>query len=213
MIGKLKGLLDSLSAGHALIDVGGVGYEVACSARTLAALPRAGGQVTLYIDTVLRQDFIRLYGFVHPLEKQWFAHLQTVQGVGAKAALAILDVLSPTELHQALVLQEKTSLSRASGVGPKLAARIVAELKDKPLPGSALTGGAFTPPTSGAAPGAERREGLSDMVLRNDAISALVNLGYNEVRAGQSVMAVYARLDEDPPLDVLIKQSLQEIAS
>lgn len=213
MIGKLKGLLDSLGDGHALIDVGGVGYEVTCSARTLAALPGLGGLVTLYIDTVLRQDFIRLYGFSHPMEKQWFAHLQTVQGVGAKAALAILDILSPSELHKALVLQEKTAFSRAAGVGPKLAGRIISELKDKPLPGSVMIGGAFTPPSSDNVPGMVRNEGLSDMLLRNDAISALVNLGYNEVRAGQAVMTVYTRYDEDPPLDVLIKQSLQEIAS
>ena len=213
MIGKLKGLLDSLGENTALIDVGGVGYDVACSKRTLAALPACGDAVTLYIDTVLRQDFIRLYGFTNSMEKQWFLHLQAVQGVGAKAALAILDILGPSELHQALVMEDKAAFTRAAGVGPKLAGRIVSELKEKPPPSPALISGAFTPPTSGDVPGEERREGLSDIVLRNDAISALVNLGYNEVRAGQCVMAVYARHDQDPALDVLIKQALQEIAS
>jgi len=213
MIGKLTGTLDALSPTHALIDVGGVGYEVTCSARTLAALPGSGGPVTLYIDTVLRADFIRLYGFLHALEKNWFVHLQSVQGVGAKAALAILDVLSPSELHQALVMQNKAAITHASGVGPKLAGRIISELKDKPPPGAPLTGGAFTPPTSETVPGAVRTEGLNDILLRNDAISALVNLGYNEVRAGQAVMAAYARHDEDPPLNALIKEALKEIAS
>ncbi len=215
MIGKLTGVLDSLGEECALIDVGGVGYEVYCSARTLARLPEPGGAVSLYVETVLRQDFLRLYGFQRLYEKHWFVHLQSVQGVGARVALAILDVLEPAALQQAVAMQDKSAFVRAAGVGPKLAARLVAELKDRPPPSpplASLEAGAYTRPTSGDAPAPVRTEGLKDILLRNDAISALVNLGYNEVRAGQAVAAAYARFSEDPPVDVLIKEALKELA-
>ncbi len=209
MIGKLTGILDSIGADWVLIDVGGVGYLVHCSTRILAGLPPPGEKITLFINTHVREDNIRLYGFSHWLEKEWFEHLQGVQGVGARVALAVLDILTPGELSQAVALQDKLAFARASGVGPKLAARIVTELQDRKPPGQALQSapreGAFTHPKS--EPGSEdlRREGLEDMLLRNDAISALVNLGYNEVKASQSVAAAYATFDQDPPVNALIK--------
>ncbi len=215
MIGKISGIIDSLGEDWVLVDVQGVGYLVYCGARTLRTLPAIGDPVSLYIETHVREDMIRLYGFANAYEKAWFLHVQSVQGVGARVALAILDVLSPADLQQAVVLEDKSAFARASGVGPKLAGRIVAELKDKTPPGGPfLSGdsGAFTSPSSDPVSAAERSEGLQDMVLRNDAISALVNLGYNEVKASQAVMKAYAQFEDDPDVDVLIKAALKELS-
>ena len=131
MIGKLTGRLDQVSPNAVIVDVGGVGYEVTVGARTLTQLPPIGQSVTLAIDTHVREDEIRLYGFASEHERAWFRALQTVQGVGAKIALAVLGTLSAEELANAVALQDKGQVARAPGVGPKVAARIVAELKDK----------------------------------------------------------------------------------
>ena len=131
MIGKLRGLIDSYHDDHVILDVNGVGYVVQCSARTLQNLPRVGEAASLAIETQVREDAIRLFGFNSESERDWFRLLQSVQGVGAKVALAILGVLAPGDLASAIALQDKAMVARAPGVGPKLAARIVAELKDK----------------------------------------------------------------------------------
>ena len=131
MIGKLRGVVDSFGDDFVILDVAGVGYVVNCSSRTLQHLPRAGEPATLAIETQVREDSIRLFGFSRDAERDWFRLLQSVQGVGAKVALAILSILPPDELANAIAMQDKATVSRASGVGPKLAARIVAELKDK----------------------------------------------------------------------------------
>ena len=214
MIGKLTGIVDGMGEDWLLLDVGGVGYIVTCTGRTLAALPARGEKATLYIETYIRDDRVRLYGFPSWLEREWFEHVQGVQGVGARLALALLDAMSPHELAQAVSLEDKAAFGRASGVGARLATRLATELRDRPLPGRMLTGGesgAFTHPASIVMPGELRREGLKDMLLRNDAISALVNLGYNEVKAAQAVAAAYAGFDEDPPVDGLIRAALREI--
>jgi Holliday junction DNA helicase RuvA len=216
MIGKLTGLVDEVGSDWVLVDVGGVGYLVQASSRTLGSLPPKGEAVSVYIETYVREDVIRLYGFKDAFEKAWFLHLQSVQGVGARVALAILDALRPSDMQQAVVMQDKTAFGRANGVGPKLAARLISELKGKTAPVPAFEPssetGAYTPPTSKVVEGLERNEGLSDMLLRNDAISALVNLGYNEVKATQAVMKAYSGFDEDPLVDVLIKSALKEVA-
>ncbi len=216
MIGKLAGILDGVGEDHALIDVNGVGYVVFCSAKALRALPSLGETVTFYVETHVREDAIKLFGFSDWLEKQWFVHLQGVQGVGARVALAIVDALSSSDLQQAVALQDKSAFARASGVGPKLAARIVTELRDRKPPAPQINAAsqtnAYTSPSSEIASSAERADGLADIVLRNDAISALVNLGYSEISAGQAVAGAYAQFDQDPSLDVLIKAALQEIS-
>lgn len=217
MIGKLSGTIDSFGEGWVILDVSGVGYLVHCSTRTLAQLMQVGEHASLAIETYVREDMIKLYGFTSQLEKEWFSHLQSVQGVGARVALAILDVLSPSDLDQAVAMQDKTAFARASGVGPKLAGRIASELKDKPRPAPAFaasqTKSAFTPPAQNVQSPEERSEGLSDILLRNDAISALVNLGYDQLRASNAVATAYAKFDDDPPVDVLIKSALNEFAN
>ena len=130
MIGKLRGTVDAVGEAHAIVDVGGVGYEVQASARTLRAL-QLGQEVSLAIETHVREDAIRLYGFTSEVERAWFRMLQTIQGVGAKVALGVLGTLAPPDLANAVALQDKGQVARAPGVGPKVAARIVAELKDK----------------------------------------------------------------------------------
>lgn len=201
MIGKLTGLLDSTGEGWVMIDVGGVGYVVFCSARTLSQLPGRGGTVSLLIDTHVREDHIHLYGFAGQDERDWFRLLSTVQGVGARMALAILSVLPPPELTLALASQDKTLLTRANGVGPKLAQRILTELKDK-------AGGLSLGPSAanGAAAGIAR--GPAD-----DAVSALVSLGYRRSEAFGAVSQALRNLGADAPLDALIKEGLRELAT
>src|SRR5271167_3021787 len=153
MIGKLRGQVDAVGADHAIIDVGGVGYEVACSSRTLSALPAPGEPVTLSIETHVREDAIKLYGFLTEAERGWFRLLQSVQGVGAKVALSILSTLDANQLAHAIALQDRAMVTRAPGVGPKVALRIVNELKDKapPLALSAAARG-VSGPVNGARP-------------------------------------------------------------
>jgi len=200
MIAKLTGVVDSKSADAAIVDVGGVGYQVFCSARSWSRLPAAGGAISLFIETHVREDHIHLYGFIDAAEREWFRLLTTVQGVGAKLALAILGVLSSGDLTQAILVQDKTSLTRASGVGPKLAARIVAELKDK-------VGGIALGPVAAVAAATE----VSGPVA--DAVSALVNLGYRRAEAFGAVAQASKRLGPNAALDVLIKAGLKELSA
>jgi holliday junction DNA helicase RuvA len=202
MIGKLTGRLDALSTSAVIVDVNGVGYEVTVPTRTLAALPPLGETVSLAIDTHLRDDAIRLYGFASEHERAWFRALQTVQGVGAKVALAVLGTLTVTDLANAVALQDKGHVARAPGVGPKVAARIVAELRDK-MPSLAP---AIRP--GGAAPIAMLPEGLA----AKDAVSALTNLGYAHVQAAAAIQAAIGKAGRTARAEELIRLGLKELA-
>jgi Holliday junction DNA helicase RuvA len=202
MIAKLSGLLDQIGPDGAVIDVGGVGYLVFCSARTLGRLPPPGGAVRVFVDTHVREDHIHLYGFMDSAERDWFRLLLTVQGVGARLALAILSVVGPDELTLTIVSQDRVMLARADGVGPKLAARIVNELRDK-------VGGLALAATNGAAPTVQ-----PDAVAAGatgDAVSALVNLGYRRAEAFGAVAAAARRLGDGAKVDALIRAGLQEL--
>lgn len=206
MIGKLKGLVDSVGDDWVIIDVGGVGYHVQCASRTLTALPAPGEATSLAIETHVREDMIRLYGFSSGLERDWFRLLQSVQGVGAKVALALLSTLTTEELASAIVFQDKSVVGRANGVGPKLALRIVNELKDKaPTSGVVIEGGAG----SSSPGGAVQRE----HAMQIDAVSALVNLGYQQVQAAGAVRSATGELGDGAGLDELIREGLKQLAS
>jgi len=196
MIAKLTGLVDSLGEDWAVIDVNGVGYLVYCGAKTLSRLPRIGEAARLFIETHVREDHIHLFGFADEEERAWFRLLQTVQGVGAKVALAILSTLAPQELSQAIASGDKAMLSRPAGVGAKLAARLAVELKDKAV--GVLPAGAFVP-----------AEGVGAAV--EDAISALVNLGYRRAEAQMAVAKVSGALGADAKTPALIRAGLQEL--
>jgi Holliday junction DNA helicase RuvA len=201
MIAKLKGLLDSTGIDHAVIDVGGVGYLVGASSRTLAALGTVGEAVTIHTEMLVSEDSIRLMGFASASERDWFRLLTGVQGVGARVALAILSALEPADLHRAVAMGDKAMVARANGVGPKLAERIVRELKDKvgtvpvPVGGSGVSFTAL--PTGGHA---------------SDAISALQNLGFRPVEASAAVAAAEADIGEDAGLDALVRLALRKAA-
>jgi holliday junction DNA helicase RuvA len=201
MIARLRGTLDGLDEDHVVIDVGGIGYLVACSTRTLAALPRPGEAVDLLIEIQVRTDSIALYGFPTAAERTWFRLLQTVQGVGARVALAILSVLGPDELARAVASQDKAALSRASGVGPRLAGRIASELKDRLIE--------LPAPAGAPAPGLAATLGGAAA----DAVSALVHLGYGRSEAHQAVAKAAAALGDAAPLEALIRTGLQELAT
>lgn len=203
MIAKLRGTVDSVDEGSAVIDVNGVGYLVSASSRTLRAL-EVGAAVTLLVETIVREDAIALYGFLETAERDWFRILTTVQGVGARVALSILSTLSPDEIARAIAAGDKASLSRPAGVGPKLAARLATELKDKaaafgvtPAAPRAADAGAIVPPSAS---------------VNEDAVSALVNLGYRRVEAFGAVARVSQRLGEGAALDAIIRAGLQELA-
>ncbi|MBF0168623.1 MAG: Holliday junction branch migration protein RuvA [Alphaproteobacteria bacterium] len=206
MIAKLKGLLDSTGEGWAVIDVNGVGYLVACSNRTLSRLGGTGLAVSLEVETQWREDGPHLYGFAEVAERDWFRILINVQGVGGKVALAILGTLTPDQLSQAIAAQDKAALSRAPGVGPKLAARIVAELKDK------VGGIAFGVSKPGEAMGAP-------VILPGeggplaDAVSALANLGYGRSEAFAAVARAQGKLGEGAEIGALIKAGLKELST
>lgn len=200
MIAKLKGLIDSLGEDFAVVDCSGVGYLVFCPARTLARL-EAGNAATLFIETHVREDHIHLYGFLDAGERDWFRLLTTVQGVGSKVALSILSVAGPDQLLQTIAVQDKTILTRASGVGPKLAARILAELKDKA--GRVALGG-FAP-SSAALP--QAAGGVIE-----DAVSALVNLGYKRLEAFEAVGAAGRELGDGADASSLIRAALKRLA-
>jgi Holliday junction DNA helicase RuvA len=197
MIGKLRGRIEELADGTAVIDVGGVGYLVEVSARLAASLT-TGAETVLHIETLVRADAIRLFGFATAEERAWFCLLQNVQGVGAKTALAVLSALSISELLAAIAGQDSAAVSRAHGVGQKLAKRIVAELRDKApaLPIIIGVAGAPTPKT----------------MTRADAISALINLGYPANQATSAVDRSLARLGEKAPVEDLIREGLKAIA-
>jgi len=203
VIAKLKGLVDSVDTDSAVIDVGGVGYLVSASARTLRDLA-VGGPATMLVETIVREDAIALYGFLETRERDWFRILTTVQGVGARVALSILSTLSPDEIARAIAAQDRATLSRPAGVGPKLAARLATELKDK----AAAFGVAPAPVTDGR-PGAPVSTPGS---INEDAVSALVNLGYKRVEAFGAVARVTQRLGAEARLDAVIRAGLQELA-
>jgi Holliday junction DNA helicase RuvA len=200
MIAKLAGIVDSVGPEGAVIDVGGVGYVAFCSTRTLGRLPPLGGTVRLLIETHVREDHIHLYGFIDEAERDWFRLLTTVQGVGARLALAILSAVMPEALLLAIVAQDRVMLARADGVGPRLAARIVNELRDK-AGGMALAPAAPAP--SLGAPGANGAIA--------DAVSALENLKIGRAEAYGAVTAAARRLGDDAAVEALITAGLQEL--
>lgn len=200
MIAKLTGVLDSAAEDSAIIDVSGVGYLVYCSGRTLRNMPPAGGPVSLAIETHVREDHIHLYGFADADEKDWFGLLLSVQGVGAKLALGILTALEPDDIATAVVSQDRATLSKASGVGPKLATRLVTELKDKAGARSVVM-----PVDFGA--GNQRASGV------DDAVSALVNLGYRQTEAFGAVSQAARRLGGEAEVESLIKAGLKELSA
>ena len=212
MIGMVSGICLMAGTGEAIIDCGGVGYLVQCGSKTLGQLSE-GSPARLHIETIVREQSITLYGFASEESRAWFVRLQSVQGVGPKAALAILDILSPGDIMSAAALEDKAAFARASGVGPKLATRIATELSGKAPPTGRGFQAAFTAPTSGGVDATDRREGLSDMRLRNDAISALENLGIGQSEALRAVAKAYGSFADDPSLDDLIKVSLKELGS
>ncbi|MEX2618003.1 MAG: Holliday junction branch migration protein RuvA [Alphaproteobacteria bacterium] len=199
MIARLSGILAESAEDHAVIDVGGVGYLVFCSARTLSRLPAIGEAAQVVVETHVREDHIHLYGFIDAAERGWFRLLTTVQGVGARVALAILSVLTADELVQAIAAQDKAAVSRANGVGAKLAGRIVLELRDK-VGGMALGSVAALPERGGVAASGE------------EAVSALVNLGYSRTDAFTAIARAGQRLGENAALDELIRVGLQDMA-
>jgi Holliday junction DNA helicase RuvA len=200
MIASLAGVVERVAADNAVIDVNGVGYLVFASARTLGRLPARGEPARLHIETHVREDHIHLYGFAEESERDWFRLLTTVQGVGAKTALAILSTLPPEALATAVMAQDKAALTRADGVGPKLAQRILNELRDK-VGGIAL-GPAALQGASGEAPAGATQ----------DAVSALVNLGYPRSDAFAAVADAARSLGGEAPFDALFKASLKELA-
>ncbi len=209
MIGKLRGVVDAVGTEQAIIDVGGVGYEVACSSRTLSMLPAPGEPVTLAIETHVREDAIKLYGFLSEAERGWFRLLQSVQGVGAKVALSLLSTLDAEHLAAAVALQDKAAITRAPGVGPKVALRIVNELKDKapPLPISiAATMGQPSSTANGA------RANGSDPSPAAEAISALLNLGYSAQQARSAIAAAAEKAGQGVQTADLIRLGLKELA-
>jgi holliday junction DNA helicase RuvA len=204
MIGKLRGVIDSYSEDSIVLDVHGVGYLVHCSARTLQSLPAPGEAATISIETWVREDQIRLYGFASDLEREWFRILTGVQGVGAKVALAVLGTLKVADLANAIALGDKAQIARAPGVGPKLAQRLVTELKDK------------APAFANVDPAVVRLQG--DLAERraplpvSEAVSALVNLGYGEIQASAAIAAAVRAGGDKATTESLIRLGLKELA-
>jgi len=205
MIGKLRGKVDAIGEGFLIVDVNGVGYEVQASTRTLRNL-KIGEEVSLTIDTHVREDAIRLFGFASEVERGWFRTLQTIQGVGSKVALALLGTLSPPDLANAIALSDWASVEQAPGIGKKLAQRIVAELKDKApalsaaglhVPGAAMNGASVAPPEDNAAA---------------EALSALTNLGYQPAQASGAIAVAAKELGESADTAKLIRRGLKELA-
>lgn len=206
MIGKLKGIIDSYGEDYVILDVQGVGYQVHCASRTLQALPSAGGAATLSIETYVREDQIKLFGFRSDLEREWFRLLQTVQGVGAKVALAVLSTLPPADLANAIALRDKAAVARTPGVGPKVAERIVSELKDK---APAMAMGGIDPAAAQLSGAIEERSAPQPVA---DAISALLNLGYGQPQAAAAIAAAARQAGEGAATAQLIKLGLKELS-
>jgi len=198
MIAKLTGLIDTINDTSLILDVNGVGYLVSCSSRTLSHVGTKGERITLLIETVMRAEHLQLYGFEAQEEQTCFRLLTTVQGVGMRMALALLSALSPHEIYQAIVTQDKAKLTQADGVGPKLASRIITELKDK-TPVNDLSSNIYTYPSS-LPPQQE------------EAISALTNLGYRRIDAVTAISKAQQSLGENVPLPELIRQGLSLLA-
>ena len=204
MIGRLRGAVAEVGEEEALIDVMGVGYVVRCGHRTLSRLPALGDETLLHIESQWSESAgLRLYGFGTREDRKAFVLLQAIQGVGPKAAMAVLDVLSPAELASAVAREDKAAVGRANGVGPKLALRIVTELKDKPITDGPVL---MTAPTSGSAPSAKAKPAPT-----GDAVAALMGLGVAEVNARRVVEAAAAQLGEEATVQALIKAGLQEL--
>ncbi len=203
MIGKLKGKVDTIGESFCIVDVGGVGYEVQASARTLRNM-KIGDDVALTIDTHVREDAIRLYGFASEVERSWFRTLQSVQGVGSKVSLGLLGTLSPQDLANAIALGDWASVEQAPGIGKKLAQRIVAELKDK-APALSVAGMHLP---SGSAPGGT--PALSTIAA--EAISALSNLGYQPAQASAAIAVAMKELGDAADTAKLIRRGLKELA-
>ena len=199
MIGRLRGRVDGRGANWVLIDVGGVGYMVEGSPRLMDGLPSDGEAVSLAIETYVREDQLRLFGFLNEEDRSWFRLLMGVQGVGAKVALAIQGVLSAADLAAAVAAEDKAMVARAPGVGPKVAQRIVQELKDK-VPEAQI---------STFAGGAEAGGGQA----LNEAMSALTNLGYPRAQANQALLSARSKIEDADSVEALIKQALKELAS
>jgi len=204
MIGKLKGLIDSYGEDFVIVDVGGVGYVVHCSGRTLQALPAKGEPAVLAIETYVREDQIKLFGFLSDVEREWFRLLQTVQGVGAKVALAVLGTLKPADLATAIAMRDKATVARTPGVGPKVAERIVTELKDK---APAYTD--LDPAVTRLAGEVEERRAPQPVT---DAVSALVNLGYGQPQAAAAIAAAARAAGAGADAARLIRLGLKELA-
>lgn len=202
MIAKLKGILDSIGEDWAIVDVGGVGYHVTCSARTLAALPAPGEPATLLTETLVSENAIRLVGFASPHERDWFRLLDQVQGVGTRVAMGVLSTLTPAELASAIAMQDKATVARAPGVGPKMAQRIVSELRDK---GPAVA-------TGDAAHAALKGPAAAFAGPAADAVSALINLGYGQPQASAAIAAAARTAGEGAGTSDLIKLGLKELA-
>ncbi len=207
MIARLSGVVAEIGADFAVIDCGGVGYLAQCSARTLATLPPVGGVARLLVETLVREDEIRLLGFSDRAERDWYKLLVTVQGVGPRTALSILSAVEADELLAAIAAGDKATIARAEGVGPKLAQRIAAELKDKA--GAMFIGKLGAAPKSGAG---VANAGDAMNKAANDAISALVNLGYRQAEAFGAVAQVAQSLGARATVDVLIKAGLKELS-
>ena len=204
MIGKLKGIIDSYGEDYIILDVGGVGYQVYCSARTMQALPSPGEAAMLSIETYVREDQIKLFGFASDIEREWFRLLQTVQGVGAKVAMSVLGTLKPSELASAIAMRDKAMVARSPGVGQKVAERIVTELKDK------------APAFADIDPAVVHLAGALDEKRAPrpvaDAVSALINLGYGHPQAAAAIAAAARNAGEGADTATLIRQGLKELA-
>lgn len=204
MIGKLTGIIDSFGVDSVILDVHGVGYVVSCSAKTLEALPARGSAATLFVETQIRDDQIRLVGFTTEVEREWFRLLLTVQGVGSKVALSVLGTLNTSELASAVALQDKAMIARSPGVGPKVAARIAAELKDR------------APGITGVDMGVIRLQSELGAKIApkpaSEAVSALVNLGYGQMQASAAIAAAMREAGEDAETARLIRLGLRELA-
>jgi Holliday junction DNA helicase RuvA len=204
MIGKLKGIIDSYGGDCVILDVGGVGYQVHCAVRTLQNLPAPGEAATLSIETYVREDQIKLYGFASDAEREWFRLLQTVQGVGARVAMSVLGTLKPADLANAIATRDKAAVARSPGVGNKVAERIVSELKDK------APGFADVDPTVVNLAGALDEKRAPKPVA--DAVSALVNLGYGQPQAAAAIAAASRAAGDSADTATLIRQGLKELA-
>lgn len=208
MIGKLKGIVDTIGEDEAIVDVGGVGYLVFAGARTLRSL-NVGEACELHIETEVREDAFKLWAFAEESERAWFVRLKQAPGVGSKVAAAILDALTPDELMSAAALEDATAVARAHGVGKKLAQRVVSELKDKAPP----TGRGVTALPAGGGKPSQAAPALSGhAAVRLDAVSALTNLGYDPSQAQRAVAEVLKNAEETPELDSLLKAALKELA-